>query len=147
MDQYDMLGSEDWKQMYIVLWNGVQRAIARLYEYPQTNPGVWTLQQILIGAVIRSDEYGDVVKRASLRGEDWEPIAFDEVTEDLAEDGREGGDLDPRDWKRMYMLLLDGVTRALEELPVTKENHAAREALVNASRAAEDHYISAGEGD
>lgn len=55
--------------------------------------------------------------------------------------------LDARDWKRMYMLLLDGVTQALDRLPATEENLPVCQMLVKASRAAEEHYVSAGGND
>ena len=51
--------------------------------------------------------------------------------------------LTAREWKRMYIILLRGIDRALDALPVSGETRAATHFLRKALDDAEDYYITA----
>lgn len=51
--------------------------------------------------------------------------------------------LTAREWRRMYVILLGGIDRALDALPVSRETRAAAYFLQKALDDAEDYYITA----
>ena len=52
-------------------------------------------------------------------------------------------ELTAEDWKAMYMILVDGIAKAMGEMPLLPEVSRACEILIKASRDAEDYYIDA----
>ena len=52
-------------------------------------------------------------------------------------------ELTAQDWRAMYMLLVDGIAKSMDKMPLLPEVSGACEALVKASQDAEDYYIAA----
>ena len=49
------------------------------------------------------------------------------------------------DWQKMYVILLDCIEQALEDLPHTKENEVPRQRLIHGLLEAEEIFVGDGE--